>query len=266
MIVHDRGTADRGSTPWNARGAPRGSSSRSCGGPAGARSPGSRARARSPARAPPRLGRSPRPAGSRRARTAGRRDSGLRSCAMRGDRDGLLVAALIGRAQRRSPAVHGAHGLQRPGRDQRRHDRERERRPDARRRRQPGAGHPLGRSGGAASASGAARARAAATQPHEQRRQRVAGHEPGPVDRRVHAEHHDAAAIVHSPTRSASNGRPRSRRRIPSARSAASSHASRQQRQPEADPAEVGERLHDVAVRVADDQRRRCAVARAHVA
>ena len=63
------------------------------------------------------------------------------------------------------------------------------------------------------------------------------------------------ASSVSMPTRSASNGRPRSRRRRPVARNAASSHATAAAATREPRPAEVGERLHDVAVRVADGER-----------
>ena len=63
--------------------------------------------------------------------------------------------------------------------------------------------------------------------------------------------------------RSAAKGSPRSRRRSPVARAAATSQAtSASEREREPDQAEVGEHLHGVAVRVADVELVR-AVARA---
>jgi hypothetical protein len=62
-------------------------------------------------------------------------------------------------------------------------------------------------------------------------------------------------ASVSSPIRSGSNGSPRSRRRSPVARAAAQHPRDRrEQREPEPDQPEVGQRLDRVAVRVAHDE------------
>ncbi len=76
----------------------------------------------------------------------------------------------------------------------------------------------------------------------EQRRERVAGDEPRPVDRRVHAEddHDDRRASPARRARRPRAGRGRARR-MPTARAAAAQPgARREQREREPDPAEVG--------------------------
>ena len=186
-----------------------------------------------------------------------------------------LRLARVEPVERRVAGVHGAHRLVRgPGRGERdrEHERGGERRAAAARgRRAARAGSACGQAAAARPAAPAPSSRARsgprpATQPaHSSATPALAGDEPGPVDGRVHAEHDDdgdqrehpdALGVERQPAVApAQAGRAQPRR--PARRAPASSET------PRPDPAEVGERLHDVAVRVADRQRV-VAEARAH--
>ena len=178
------------------------------------------------------------------------------------DRSGLRSWAMLGDRRRRGRA-HPARGARarRPGVDARapaaarstpRHgDREHERRgpaqarPSAGRARRPGASsaHAAGPRGDEARA--------------QQRRHDVARDEPRPVDRRVQAEHdHDGRQRRDPDTL----GVPRQTAIAPAQPKrtrAADEPRGGEQRETEPDPAEVRERLDDVAVRVPDDGARR---------
>ena len=223
------------------------------------RSPGWRARGRPPARARARL----RAAGCRAAcsiaarSNSGSTASGLRSWAIRAIDAAAGSCALVEPLER--GVLRRARSAPAAARSRRATRREQRRTSAAARDAQPGRGR--ARRLGAAACEPLAQRRARRDPARaEQRRHDVAGHEPGPVDRRVDAEDdHDDGAASRAPTRSASQGSPRSRRRRPTVRAAADSHApAASSESAEPDPAEVGERLHDVAVGVADRRGRRC--------
>ena len=232
-------------------------------GRAGARSPGWRARGRPPARAR----RAPAGAAVRRLLDRGELEQRVDRQRVAvvgdpGDRRGRGQLAGVEPVERRVAGVHGAHRLQRRPGGGSRATRAVTSHAAAAARRAIAAGRPVGgdglggsgtasrsRSGGARPATQPAHSSAGTALPGTNHVQSIAECTPKTIT---------TTASVAMPTRSASQGSPRSRRRRPIARAAAASQAtaaSSETAQP--DPAEVGERLHDVAVGVADGAARR---------